>query len=175
MLDQSPAVSVPRMQTSRLLLREYRVSDFPAFAEHLADPVATSYIGGHDRRSAWRIFGCNMGEWLLKGAGWWGLELRETGTFVGNVGAFFREGWPEIEMGWNVFREHWGKGLATEAASCVMKYAFEVRGEKRVTALVDAKNTASLKVTARLGMTYVGEADFFGKPVGRYAKDVPPP
>lgn len=170
MLDRSPAVSVPRLQTPRLLLREYRTGDFDVFAENLTDPVATTFIGAHDRRNAWRIFGCNMGEWVLKGAGWWGLELRETGEFVGNVGAFFREGWPEIEMGWNVFRAHWNKGLATEAAAEVMRYAFDVRGEKRVTALVDAKNTPSLKVAAHLGLVFESDTTLFGTPVGRYAR-----
>jgi RimJ/RimL family protein N-acetyltransferase len=171
MLDHSPAVSVPRLQTPRLLLREYRVPDFDAYAAHLADPLATTFIGSYDRRMAWRFFAGNMGEWLLKGAGWWGVELRETGEFVGNVGAFIREGWPEIELGWNVFRAHWRRGIATEAAAEVMRHAFDVRGEKRVTALVAPGNAASLKVAARLGMTLVGEADFFGKPVGRYARD----
>jgi RimJ/RimL family protein N-acetyltransferase len=171
MLDQSPAVSVPRLQTPRLLLREYRLSDFDAFAAHLADPETTTFISPHDRRSAWRIFGCNMGEWMIKGAGWWGLELEETGAIIGNIGAFFREGWPEIEMGWNVFRPYWRQGIATEAATEVLRYLFEVRKEPRVTALVDPKNTASIQVTAHLGMTFVGDADFYGKPVGRYARD----
>ena len=67
-----------------------------------------------------------MGEWMLKGAGWWGVELRETGEFVGNVGEFLREGWPELEgCGSNVFRAHWRRGIATEAAAEVMRYAFE--------------------------------------------------
>jgi len=171
--DHSPAVSVPRLQTPRLLLREYRLSDFGSFAEHLADAAAGAFTGVYDRRSAWRIFGCNMGEWMLKGAGWWGLELAETGALVGNIGAFLREGWPEIEMGWNVFRPYWRQGLATEAATEVMRYAFEVRKEARVTALVDPNNTASIKVTARLGMAFAGDADFYGKPVGRYARDNP--
>ena len=124
----------------------------------------------HDRRNAWRIFGCNMGEWMLKGAGWWGLELKESGAFIGIVGAFFRDGWPEIEMGWNLFRAHWSRGLATEAATEVMRYAFEVRGEKRVTALIDAKNTPSLKVAAHLGLVFESDTSLFGTPVGRYVR-----
>jgi RimJ/RimL family protein N-acetyltransferase len=173
MPDRSPPTSIPRLQTSRLVLREYRMSDFDAFAAHLADPIATTFISANDRRTAWRIFGCNMGEWVLKGAGWWAVELKETGAMVGNIGAFFREGWPEIEMGWNVFRANWSKGIATEAATGVMRYAFEVRGEARVTALIDPKNAASLRVAAHLGLDYESEADFYGKPVGRYAKARP--
>jgi RimJ/RimL family protein N-acetyltransferase len=170
MQDHSPPVSVPRLQTRRLVLREYRMADFDAFAAHLADERATTFVGAHDRRNAWRIFGSNAGGWLLQGVGWWAVELRESGALVGNVGAFFRETWPEIEIGWNTFRAHWGQGIATEAAAEVVRYAFEVRGERRVTALIDPANTASLRVASHLGMTYEADTDFFGKPVGRHVK-----
>jgi RimJ/RimL family protein N-acetyltransferase len=171
MLEHSPPVSVPRLRTPRLNLREYRASDFPAFAAHLADPRSTLRTGGAvDRRTAGWLFGSNMGEWILRGAGWWAIELRASGTFVGTVGAFFRETWPEIEMGWNTFSAHAGQGVATEAATEVVRYLFEVRKEPRVTALIDATNAPSLRVAAHLGMTYEAEVDFFGKPIGRYVR-----
>ena len=168
--DHSPPVSVPRMQTRRLTLREYRMGDFDAFAAHLADPQATTFVGVHDRRNAWRIFGANAGGWLLQGVGWWAVELLETGALVGNVGAFFRETWPEIEIGWNTFHAHWGQGIATEAAAEVVRYAFEVRREPRVTALIDPLNSASLGVAAHLGFTYEADTELFGKTLGRYVR-----
>jgi RimJ/RimL family protein N-acetyltransferase len=169
MPDQSPPVSVPRLQTPRLLLREYRESDFDVFAAHCADPEAMVHWGVIDRRSARRIFAGNMGEWMLRGAGWWAVELRASGTPVGAVGAFFREGWSDIELGWNTFRAYWGQGIATEAATEVIRYAFEHRRERRVTALIDAPNTRSTRVATRLGMTFEKDVDFFGKPTVRYA------
>jgi RimJ/RimL family protein N-acetyltransferase len=170
MPDGSPAVSIPHLVTPRLMLREYRRSDFDAFAAHLADPVSTQFVGSFDRRSAWRIFGCNTGEWILQGTGWWAIEHRETGALVGNVGAFFRETWPEIELGWNLFRSYWGQGFATEAAAEVLRYVFESRKEARATALIDPVNAPSVRVAGRLGMTYESDADFYGKLIGRYVK-----
>ncbi len=146
------------------------MSDFDAFAANFADPIATAFVGGNDRRNAWRIFGSNTGGWLLQGVGWWAVELLDSGTTVGNVGAFFRETWPEIEIGWNTFRAYWGRGIATEAASAVVRYVFDVRREKRATALIDASNTASLRVAAHLGMSYEAETELFGKPMGRYVR-----
>jgi RimJ/RimL family protein N-acetyltransferase len=169
MQDQSPPVSIPRLRTRRLLLREYRESDFDAFAAHCADPEAMALWGVLDRRSARRTFAGNMGEWMLRGAGWWAVELCASGTAVGAVGAFFREGWPEMELGWNTFRAYWGQGIATEAATEVIRYAFDARKESRVTALIDALNTRSIRVATRLGMTFEHDVDFFGKPTGRYA------
>ena len=151
------------------------MSDFDAFATNLADPRVTAFITGHDRRSAWWVFSSGMGQWLLQGAGWWAIELRESGAFVGNVGAFFRETSPEIEIGWNVQQAHWGKGIATEAATEVLRYLFEVRRERRVTALIDAENKASLRVAVHLGLTYEAETELFGKPLGRYVRMLPGP
>jgi RimJ/RimL family protein N-acetyltransferase len=174
MQDCSPPVCVPRLHTRRLTLREYRMADFDAFAANLADEEAMKFLGAvPDRRTAWRIFGCNAGGWLLQGAGRWSVELRDSGALVGNVGAFFRESGPDIEVGWNIWREHWGQGIATEAATEVVRYAFEVRRERRVTALIDAGNTASLRIAARLGMTHEGDADLFGETVGRYVRAAP--
>jgi len=105
MSDASPAVSIPRIATERLLLREYRLTDFDVYAENLADPVATAHRGGVvDRRSAWRMFAAKMGFWVLHGAGWWGVELTETREVVGSVGVFYRESSTELEIGWTLYR-----------------------------------------------------------------------
>ncbi len=169
-MDRSPPVSIPRLETRRLKLREYRMEDFDAFAAHLADPESTAFIGAADRRNAWRIFGCQMGLWVLQGAGWWGVEVRETGQLVGSVGAFFREGWPEIEIGWNTFRAFQGHGFAREAAGEAVRYALEVRREACVTALIESRNTASLGVASRLGMRHDADVELHGKPLGRYVR-----
>ena len=84
-MDRSPSVSIPRLRTQRLTLREPRAEDFDAFAAHLGDPETTAFIGSADRQTAWRIFGCQAGLWLLHGTGWWIVEQRETGQVVGNA------------------------------------------------------------------------------------------
>jgi RimJ/RimL family protein N-acetyltransferase len=171
MMDQSSPVSVPRLRTSRLTLREYRPGDFDAFSAFLADPVAMEFLHGvEDRRNAWRIFAAATGAWMLHGAGWWAVELRESGAFVGTVGAFFRETWPELEIGWNVLRPYWGQGIATEAAAEVIRYAFETRRERCVIAIVNPRNVPSLRVAERLAMTHEGDVDLFGRQARRYAK-----
>lgn len=67
--------SVPYLQTRRLALREYRLEDFDAFSEHLADPESAAYLAVADRSTAWRIFSAHAGLWLLHGAGWWAVEV----------------------------------------------------------------------------------------------------
>jgi len=166
----SPPVSVPHLRTKRLLLREYRLADFDAFAQHLADPVSSEFTTRADRRDAWRIFGCNVGGWVLQGTGFWAFEPLEGGGMVGYVGAFFRETWPDIEIAWGTLRSHWGRGFATEAVTEALRWVFEVRKEKRAIALINAKNARSLRVAEKLGFAYEAETELFGSAVGRYVR-----
>lgn len=173
-MTASPPISVPHLHTPRLLLREYRAGDFDAFAAHLADPESTAFLGPADRHTAWRIFACHAGLWLLHGAGWWSVELRETGQLVGHVGAFFREHLPGMEIGWNTYRAFWGQGIASEAASEAVRHAFTLRGEPHVRAFIDPGNEPSIRVALRLGMHHDTDATLFGKPVGCYTLARPP-
>lgn len=173
-MDASPAIHIPRLTTERLLLRESRRSDFEVFAEDYADPVSRAHIGVLDRRMAWRLFGSGMGQWVLDGAGWWMLELRATKEPVGMVGAFFRESPPgaprgDLELGWSVFRRHWGQGFATEGATAALAFGFDKLAVKRALAHIDASNIASIRVSAHLGMHYETDVDFYGEVTGRYA------
>src|SRR5688572_22301946 len=168
-MNQNFTASIPYLQTQRLRLREYRTADFDAFAGHLADPESAAFLSVTDRPTAWRIFGYQAGLWLLRGAGWWAVELRQTGQLVGSVGAFFRESSAVMEIGWNTYRAFWGQGFASEAAAAAIAHAFDVRHEPKVTALIDPRNEPSLRVARRVGLTYEGETELFDKPIGSYA------
>lgn len=160
--------TVPYLHTRRLTLREYRGDDFDAFADHLADPESTAYLALADRETAWRIFGAQAGLWLLNGAGWWAVEVRQSGQLVGNVGAFFRGSSPVMEIGFNTYRAFWGQGFATEAADAALNYAFDVRGEPKIQALIAPGNAASLKVAQRLGAIFETETEIRGESIGVY-------
>lgn len=163
--------SVPHLQTERLTLREYRREDFDAFADHLANPETAAYLVMADRQTAWRIFSSHAGLWLLHGAGWWAVEVRQTGQLVGNVGAFFRETSTVMEIGWNTYHAFWGQGFASEAAAAALSYALEVRRESKVRALITPSNEASLRVAQRLDLTYEMETEIYGKAIGSYARE----
>jgi RimJ/RimL family protein N-acetyltransferase len=169
-LEPAPPISIPRIRTERLLLREFRASDFDAFAANLMDPLATEFLTPvADRRSAYRVFVGGMGYWLLDGTGWWAVELVSTGAFVAAVGAFYRERPCDLELGWTVVRSHWRRGIASEAAAAALEFGWSLPGVKRVIAHIDAGNVASVRVSERLGMRFEGEVDFFGEATGRYA------
>jgi RimJ/RimL family protein N-acetyltransferase len=99
------------------------------------------------------------------------VEDKQTGQLVGSVGAFFREQSTVMEMGWNTYRAFWGKGIANEAAAAVLNYAFEVRREPKVRALITSGNESSRRVAERLGMTYEMETELYGKVISSYLRE----
>jgi RimJ/RimL family protein N-acetyltransferase len=74
-------------------------------------------------------------------------------------------------MGWNTYRAFWGKGIANEAAAAVLNYAFEVRREPKVRALISSGNGSSRRVAERLGMTHEMKTELNGKEVNSYMRE----
>jgi RimJ/RimL family protein N-acetyltransferase len=159
------AVLVPRLKTARLLLRETRFEDFERFAANAADPLSRFHIGGVlTRRDAWRYFNALAGNWMTVGMGWWAVEEPKLGA-VGYVGVFRRETVPELEIGWSIDREHWGKGFAAEAARAALDFTIATREDaERIVAYVGTKNEQSVSVATKIGMRLEGEIMFYDAP-----------
>jgi RimJ/RimL family protein N-acetyltransferase len=153
-------MNIPRLETERLLLREYRESDFDAYAAILADPEVMRTLTGspQPRWEAWRSFAMHVGHWVLRGYGMWSVEEKATGRFVGRVGLYYPEGWPGREVGWTIARECWGRGYAPEAGRAALRYAFDVLGWDRIISVIRPDNSNSIAVARKLGMTHQGEA-----------------
>lgn len=61
-----------------------------------------------------------------------------------------------LEVGYRLERAAWGRGLATEGAKALVRYAFETLDRTSVDACADPRNVASTRVMAKCGMTPVG-------------------
>ena len=147
-------LTIPTLETERLVLRPLRADDFEAHAAMAADPEVMRYLGDGkvlDRMDAWRGFAALVGHWHLRGYGLWALTQRGDDRMIGRVGFFFPEGWPGFELGWTLAREAWGHGFATEAARRALAHAFEVLGEDRVISVIHPANAASIRVAERIG------------------------
>ncbi len=146
---------IPRLETERLVLREWRNEDFEPLAAFLADPEVMRYLGGHTiaRNDAWRNMARTIGHWYLRGFGVWAVERKEDGAFIGRVGLIYPEGWPGLEVGWTLGRPFWGKGYATEAAIASMNYGFLTQPAERLISVIDPANKASQAVAKRIGET----------------------
>lgn len=146
-----------RLETERLILRQFQQSDLDAYAEMCADPEVMRYIGEGkplDRAGAWRVMATHLGHWQLRGYGLWALEEKATGRLMGRAGLWNPEGWPGLEAGWLLHRPYWGRGFATEAGRAAMDAAFRVLGVDHVISIIHPANAASIRVAERLGETF---------------------
>ena len=83
---------------------------------------------------------CMCGAWSMTGIAMFSVIEKATGRWVGRLGPWYPEGWPDHEVGWGIAREHWGKGYASEGAAAAMDYAFDVLGWTEVIHCIDEQN-----------------------------------
>lgn len=140
------------VETERLILRQWRQDDFEAFAGFYADEETARFVGGPSTRDdAWRRMASLAGHWSLRGFGTWAVEEKATGGFVGAVGLWYPEGWPEIELGYWVVRDMQGKGYAKEAARRSRDFAFGELGLNTLVSYIHTDNLPSIRLAEKLG------------------------
>jgi RimJ/RimL family protein N-acetyltransferase len=165
---------VPRLETARLILREWRPSDADAYAVLTADPEVMRYTGGvMDREQSWRSMALHAGHWTLRGYGNWAVERSSDGEFLGRVGLWNPEGWLGLEIGWTLARRAWGNGYATEAAGAAMRWAWTVLEAPRLISVIHPENTASARVAERLGMAWSRNEELRGQSVSIFGTERP--
>ena len=93
----------------------------------------------------------------VHGIQYWPIFLRENDRFVGCCGLRPLDGDPHrLEMGVHLLREHWGKGLATEACTAVIEYAFDSLYMESIFAGHHPQNLVSARLLAHLGFRFEG-------------------
>lgn len=150
-------MSGPVLETERLTLRPTAIEDFPRWAEMMADPEASRFIGGpQSPETAWRGFMTMAGSWSLTGVAMFSLIERSSGMWLGRIGPWRPLGWPGTEVGWGLHPDAQGRGFGVEAATATMDYAFDVLGWTEVIHCIDPDNIPSQRLAERLGSRNLG-------------------
>lgn len=148
------------LETERLILRPIDAAkDFEPWARAMADENTVRYLGTKpmSRANAWRNMAMVMGHWTIRGYGFFSLESKATGEWVGRVGPWFPEGWPEPEIGWTISPDHLRQGYAIEAARASLDYVFNTLGWEQVIHVILPGNAASIAVAEKLGFVLLRE------------------
>ncbi|GAK88044.1 putative acetyltransferase [Vibrio ponticus] len=147
------------LETKRLILRQWEQADFKHFARMCADPEVMQYFPATLSEAESEQLANRLQALIdLHGWGFWAVEIKATGEFIGFVGLNTIDGEsgipraPFLEIGWRIAKQYWHKGYATEAADQAMRYAFFVLGVDDVYAFTAKDNLPSQKVMQRLGM-----------------------
>lgn len=147
------------LETERLLIRPWvDPDDRAAFRALTEDPEVMRYVHRGEPYSD-----AEVDEWFARQA----RQLRDydvcmgamieksTGKLVGLGGTQPLGTTGDLEIGWWLAREVWGRGYATELGRAAMRHVLETLGRPRVVAIIDPPNEPSKRVAARLGMHYV--------------------
>lgn len=161
-------ISIPVLETERLRLRAFTEADFDPFCAFYSDEETSRFVGGpEDSQKVWRRIASYIGHWALRGYGMWALEAKADGAFVGYVGNWFPEGWPEPEIAYGLLRAGQGKGYATEAATAALSHAYTNLGWETAISAIDPRNEGSVAVAKRMGAEFETH-----RPVAFFSADI---
>ncbi len=151
---------VPVIETERLRLRGHELRDFDASAAMWGDADVARFIGGKPstREESWGRLLRYIGHWHALGHGFWLIEEKATGAFVGEggIGDFKREIEPRIEApeaGWALSPGMHGRGYAHEAMSAALAWAEPHFGRTDFVCIIAPENQPSLKLADKLGFS----------------------
>jgi RimJ/RimL family protein N-acetyltransferase len=158
----------PKLYTARLALRPHRREDYPASAAMWADPAVVRFVGGRPSspEESWSRLTRYGGHWLMMGFGYWAIEARDTGAFVGDVGFgdFQRALTPSFagapEIGWALATAAWGQGLASEAIGAAVAWGDAHLASPRTVCVIDPDHAVSLHLAHKFGYREFARAPY---------------
>jgi RimJ/RimL family protein N-acetyltransferase len=160
------------LETPRLTLREFFPKDVEALAAVLSDAETMRfYPAPLDRAGVAEWIERNRRRYEVNGVGLWAMVLKSSGELIGDCGLTRQivDGIQEVEIGYHVRRDLWGRGLAPEAAQACRDYAFATLGTERLISLIRPENRPSRRVAEKNGMTIWKEVLWRGLPHLVYA------
>jgi RimJ/RimL family protein N-acetyltransferase len=156
---------VREIRTERLILRDWRDEDLPAFAAMNADPQVMEYMPALlTRAESDAMVGRIRELFAARGFGLWAVELAGGAPFIGYVGLsvprFQAAFVPCVEIGWRLSKAQQGLGLATEAARAVLAFGFQSAALHEIVSFTVPENRPSRRVMEKIGMTHDPDDDF---------------
>ncbi|MBS0968489.1 MULTISPECIES: GNAT family N-acetyltransferase [Yersiniaceae] len=167
---------VPVITTDRLVLRAHTLADAAEQAELWANENVTRYIGGNPSTTeeSWSRLLRYAGHWHMLGFGYWAVEERSSGRYIGCTGfadyqrALTRDVSGKAEMGWTFLPAFHGKGYATEAVQAAQAWAAG-NLKKPIFCMINPDNQPSIRLALKAGFLPDGEDQYHGRPVNLYA------
>lgn len=150
--------------TARLRARPVTVDDVPVFERLWGDERVGRTLGGvRDREQVRQTLLEAATHWRTWGFGRWLLDDGERPVGTVKLAHCEIDGRPEVELGYAVLPEYWGRGCATEASAGALDYGRDAVGLAEVVAFALVSNASSLAVMHRLGFRH---ERFLARPAG---------
>jgi RimJ/RimL family protein N-acetyltransferase len=159
-----------RLETERLVLRDWTAADRTPFLKHTNTPDVMEWLGGvMDEGKMHQAFDRLETYQRDHGFTFWVLERKADGGHLsGEMLGFCGlkraniEGGPigDLEIGWRLRSDAWGKGYAREAARACMDWGFTHQPDDEMIAMTVEENSPSWGLMLRLGMRRREDLDF---------------
>jgi ribosomal-protein-alanine N-acetyltransferase len=150
---------VKSLETERLVLRTMTLNDIDFIYDLFSKPETNRYSVYEDIKS--REEAIDLYDKFMKPGSpthfRLGVELKETQELVGTLGFYaYNKEHKRAEMGFDLLKSHWGKGIMTEAVRALIRYGFEEMELNRIEATVDPENIRSIRLLERMGFMKEG-------------------
>ncbi len=159
-------------ETARLLLEPWEERHWRELQPIAADAEVMRYISGKPwpEERVREFVSRQMACFAERGFCMWRAIGKGSGGMIGFCGIQPLRGTDDIEIGWWLAREHWGRGLATEAAREALRFAFAEARLDRVVAVARPENARSLRVMEKIGLRWERDWVYQGVNVVLYAR-----
>jgi ribosomal-protein-alanine N-acetyltransferase len=144
----------PTLETERLILREITDDDASAIFKNFSDPEIAIWFFEQplENIEQARAFITAFGQEFTQGEGLtWVMVLKETGTSIGTCGFGEVEMGQHGDLGFDLAREHWGKGLMKEGLGAIMEYGFGALNLSVIKAHSYSSNLRAIRLLEKLG------------------------
>jgi len=158
------------LETERLILRPLDENDIDAIYAMRSDAETMRFIRepqSRDESANWVELVSSR--WATEQIGFCATIERFSDEFIGWCGIWTLKETSELEIGYAIAKEFWGKGFAAEAAFEFLRYAFEDLKYDKIVAVATPENTASRRVMEKLGMQYDCTGEFYGRELVHYS------
>ena len=160
------------IETERLRLRGHVTADLPAMTLMWKDPDVTRFLNTDplDEEACWARFLRYAGHWCALGYGYWAVEERSSGTFIGEAGFanYRRQTDPPTDLapeaGWVLAKQFHGRGYATEIVRALVCWGKDHFGAVPLQCIVHPNHQASLHVARKNGFVAVKTLEYKGSP-----------
>ena len=149
------------IETEKWIIRDIVPKDLDGIFELDSDPMVHKYLGKKPIKSkeeASAIIDDIRKQYEKNGIGRSAIINKSDGDFVGWTGLKYeqnvRKDFSYYDLGYRLRQKYWGKGIASQTASIMLRYGFTTLKLKEISAGAHVENIASNRILQKIGMNY---------------------
>ena len=163
---------IPTLTTPRLMLRPFTTDDINPLHRILNQPDILQFFPNPESPPIERvqqIIEKQLAHWEEHNLGWWAVVPQGGSELIGWNGLQYLPETDEVEVGYLLSNQFWGRGYATEGAKASIQFGFENFKFGEIIGLTHPENLASQNVLKKCGMQFTQQAEYFSIQVFRFS------